>query len=111
MTDWYILRALFLFVYILLVVFTCDDGAGYRSANLPLRGRKGTVWEGGVRVPAFLSGPPLAQHSSLPPGHTSTALTHITDWFPTILRLAGHNISGIETDGVDLWPAVTQGYN
>eukprot|EP00090_Calanus_glacialis_P012886 TRINITY_DN21515_c0_g1_i1.p1 TRINITY_DN21515_c0_g1~~TRINITY_DN21515_c0_g1_i1.p1 ORF type:complete len:501 (-),score=111.45 TRINITY_DN21515_c0_g1_i1:46-1548(-) len=91
-----------------LVIFTSDNGSGYRTANAPLRGKKGSVYEGGVRVPAFLHGPPLTDHMNAEPGYTSTALTHITDWFPTLLKLAGHNLT-TKTDGVDLWPAISSG--
>ena len=48
------------------------------------KGAKGQVFEGGTRVPGFI-------HSSLLPlnGYISTDLIHITDWFPTLLRIAG----------------------
>ena len=91
-----------------LLIFTSDNGSGYRSANAPLRGKKGSVYEGGVRVPAFIHGPPLANNMNTRPGYTSTALTHITDWFPTILKLAGHSLN-TTTDGVDIWPAISSG--
>jgi len=91
-----------------LVIFTSDNGSGFRNANAPLRGKKGSVYEGGVRVPAFIHGPPLTDHMTEKPGLTSSALIHITDWFPTLLRLAGHNLT-TKTDGVDLWAAVTSG--
>jgi len=90
-----------------LIVFTSDNGSGYRPANLPLRGKKGSVFEGGVRVPAFLHGVPLAKATLTRP-HTSDALAHITDWLPTLLGLAGAPPT-IPTDGFDLWPALTQG--
>jgi len=91
-----------------LIVFTSDNGSGYRPANLPLRGRKGSVFEGGVRVPAFLHGPPLTSAMSVAPGTRSQALAHITDWLPTLLGLAG-GAPTFPLDGLDLWPALTLG--
>ena len=91
-----------------LVIFTSDNGSGFRSANAPLRGKKGSVYEGSVRVPAFIHGQPLLNHMTVKLGYTSKALTHITDWFPTLLGVARHNLT-TNTDGVDIWPAISSG--
>jgi arylsulfatase A-like enzyme len=37
-----------------LVIFTSDNGGEWLSRNLPLFHRKGTLWEGGIRVPLVL---------------------------------------------------------
>ena len=55
--------------------------------------------EGGVRVPAFI-------HSPLLPitGKVSDSMVHVSDWYPTFLRLAGESaeaVSALELDGVD----------
>ena len=62
-------------------------------------GYKGSLYEGGVRVPAFI-------HSALltNSGVVSEAMTHVTDWYPTFLRLAGESkevVAGLGLDGVD----------
>ena len=40
-----------------IVIFTNDNGGEWLSRNAPLFHRKGTVWEGGIRVPAILRWP------------------------------------------------------
>jgi arylsulfatase A-like enzyme len=40
-----------------LVIFTNDNGGEWLSRNAPLFNRKGTVWEGGIRVPAIVRCP------------------------------------------------------
>lgn len=77
-----------------LLVFTSDHGAtfeqGNRGAsnaldsNRPFRGHKRTLWEGGVRVPAFAYWP-----GHVPAGVSSPAVFHMTDLFPTFLAAAG----------------------
>ena len=62
-------------------------------------GFKSTIYEGGTRVPGFIHSPLLYKS-----GYVSQALTHVTDWFPTILRLAGapeKAIQDLAIDGVD----------
>ena len=74
------------------------------GSNWPLRGGKGTHWEGGVRVPGFISGGYLP-HSQR--GKRLKGMVHLVDWYATILGLAGliddDNIIS-PVDGVDLWP-------
>ena len=69
----------------LLIVTTDNGGApddgGY---NWPLRGEKGSLWEGGVRGVGFVHGNMLQRT-----GVTCSELFHVTDWYPTLLYLAG----------------------
>ncbi|GFY45062.1 arylsulfatase B [Trichonephila inaurata madagascariensis] len=72
-------------------VFASDNGGetnlnknGYAS-NYPLRGKKFTIWEGGIRVPAFIWSPLL----QLREPRISNQLMHVTDWLPTLYTAAG----------------------
>ena len=68
------------------VVFLSDNGAGSEDGNKPFSGTKGTLGEGGVRVPALISSPLLSPQVR---GAKVDNMTHITDIFPTLLHLAG----------------------
>lgn len=91
-----------------LTVFTSDNGAPFdergSSGNLPLRGQKHTLWEGGVRVPAFLHGPAIG----VPAGKVTHRLVAHVDWLPTLLlRGQGSLSQPLPLDGVDQWAALT----
>jgi len=69
--------------------------------NRPLRGWKGDLYEGGIRVPAFASWPGV-----LKPGHVDAPI-HIVDWMPTLCSLAGHSPErDLKWDGRNIWPIV-----
>jgi arylsulfatase A-like enzyme len=66
------------------VIFTSDNGGERYSDMGPYSKRKMTLWEGGIRVPAFIRWPGKIA------GGTSTDQAAITmDWTATILSLAG----------------------
>ena len=77
-----------------LIVFMSDNGGNPSSAgyNWPLKGAKGTLWEGGIRSASFLSGGYLRKS-----GFESHALVHVTDWYPTLLNLAQQGMPGRDT--------------
>jgi arylsulfatase A-like enzyme len=67
-----------------LVLFFSDNGGARHMRNDPLRGGKGTVWEGGHRVPAIAWWPGTIQK-----GSKSDALCSSLDVMPTMFELAG----------------------
>lgn len=89
-----------------IIIFASDNGAPTVGSlrnwgvNLPLRGKKNTPWEGGVRVPAFI------WHSSFRP-RVWNGLMHITDWLPTLTAAAGGSINR-QIDGVNQWDSIVQ---
>lgn len=84
-----------------LVVFLSDNGGPTReltSSNRPLRGEKGQLLEGGVRVP-FL----MRWKDRLPTGHVESRMVSSLDIVATAVRLAnGREAAAL--DGVNLLP-------
>lgn len=70
--------------------------------NQPLRGWKGDLYEGGIRVPAFVNWP-----GHVPAGRTLDLPTHVVDWLPTLLHAARGKPDQFEAaEGIDLWPTL-----
>ena len=94
-----------------LVMFFCDNGSGggrRGSTALPgqlaLRGGKGSVLEGGIRVPAVLRWPGVIRA-----GTTCSQLISAQDLFPTFAAAAGIEPANQKPlDGVNCWPAIVQ---
>jgi len=80
------------------VIFTSDHGAnGNGGSNGPFRGSKGSLWEGGVRIPCLLHWP-----GTIPEASVSSALTVNIDLLPTIAAVADIDPPTDRTiDGVD----------
>src|SRR5205823_7373646 len=72
-----------------LVIFLTDNGVGGIRFNAGLRNRKGTVYEGGIRVPCYVRWPGHAK----PGTAIDTPLAHI-DMTPTLLDAAGVRSNG-----------------
>jgi arylsulfatase A-like enzyme len=88
-----------------LVIFHSDNGAppGNGSSNTPLRGHKGTLWEGGIRAPFVMQ-----WKATLPAGHVMDAPVLSLDLLPTALAAAKvHVPAEAKFDGVNLLPYLT----
>ncbi len=82
-----------------LVVFSSDNGGGNASIQEPLRGNKGSYYEGGVRVPFIVRWPGKTRA-----GVNNTPIINL-DLYPTFATLAGAKIpSNKVLDGENLLP-------
>ena len=82
-----------------LVVFSSDNGGHTHSRNAPMRDFKGTIWEGGTRVPCIARWP-----GHLPAGATTSQVAITMDWTATFRRIAGLGTDPAGEDGLDLLP-------
>lgn len=90
-----------------LLVWSSDNGAGRNvgGSNLPLRGGKGNVFEGAIRVPAAVRWP-----GALPEGERFDQMITALDWFPTLVSAAGIATASEQPfDGLDMWRALRSG--
>ncbi|MCX7005981.1 MAG: sulfatase-like hydrolase/transferase [Kiritimatiellaeota bacterium] len=88
-----------------IVVFTSDNGATKDGSNLPLKGGKHSIYEGGVRLPTVIHWPreQLA-------GRSWDGLCGALDMFPTLLAMAGGQMPATRPlDGKNIWPALRAG--
>ena len=82
-----------------LVIFTSDNGGlstseGSPTSNLPLRGGKGWMYEGGIREPFLIRWPGVAEA-----GATIETPVMTTDILPTVCEAAGVSMTGAAADG------------
>jgi arylsulfatase A-like enzyme len=93
-----------------LVIFTSDNGGlstseGWPTSNLPLRGGKGWMYEGGIREPLLVRWPAVVKAGSV----VSTPVSS-PDFFPTLLEAAGAKPQpGQVLDGASLVPLLDGG--
>jgi arylsulfatase A len=103
-----------------LVIFSSDNGttlprpgdpnfhvggadAKFFNSTAGLRGYKGSVYEGGIRVPMIARLP-----GRIPAGRVCDAPGYFADWFPTLCEATGFDTPpGL--DGESLWPVLTGG--
>ncbi len=102
-----------------IVIFTSDNGTArpgkdpdfhtggvdplFFHSTAGLRGYKGSVNEGGIRVPAIVRWP-----GKIKAGTSTSAPSYFPDWFPTLCAIAKVE-SPENLDGSDLTPALTEG--
>lgn len=83
-----------------IVIFMTDNGTAGNGYNVGMRGRKGSMYEGGQRVPCFIRWP-----GYLPAGRDFHGLTAHIDLAPTLLEFCGiPTPPGVEFDGISLAP-------
>jgi arylsulfatase A len=103
-----------------IVLFTSDNGPAFFNPsrqlepgednfnerfNCGMRGSKGWIYEGGIRVPMIARFPDRIQTN-----HLNDDLVHFTDWLPTLIGLTGiDRLEGPKFDGHDLSPLLLGG--
>lgn len=88
-----------------LVIFLSDNGGPTEeltSSNAPLRGGKGQVFEGGIRIPYLVQ-----WKSRIAAGRTVDDPVISLDLLPTMLEAAGLPSTNVRMDGVSLLPLLT----
>ena len=89
------------------IFFCSDNGACKQGSNAPLHGFKGSLWEGGHRVPAIASWP-----GRIRPGTICHQTVLGMDLFPTLASIAGATVpAGLDLDGTNLLGLLTEGGN
>ncbi|WP_081826136.1 arylsulfatase B [Candidatus Phaeomarinobacter ectocarpi] len=73
------------------------------SSNLPLQGGKGSLWEGGMRVPSLVHWPGVLAPCK------SEQMIAVQDVLPTVLAISSTPVSTGELDGRSVWPALAGG--
>jgi arylsulfatase A-like enzyme len=94
-----------------LIIFSSDNGGPNPKAlstNGTLRAGKGTIYEGGTRVCACANWP-----GQIPAGITVNEPMHVSDWYPTLVKLGGGSLEPakqpLPLDGRDVWAMIVRG--
>jgi len=85
-------------------IFSTDNGGAVKgSSNLPLKGKKEQLYEGGIRGVGFVNSPFIQQKG------VSTRLMYISDWFATIMHMAGlKNQIPSDVDSYNVWHSISR---
>ncbi|MBN38923.1 MAG: N-acetylgalactosamine-6-sulfatase [Opitutae bacterium] len=85
-----------------IVIFLSDNGGGGAADNFPLRGNKGQMFEGGIRVPCIVRWPAM-----LPAGETCDEFLTSLEVFPTLCEaVEAKKPKGVKLDGFDMIPVL-----
>jgi arylsulfatase A len=85
-----------------IVIFTNDNGGEWLSRNAPLFHHKGSVWEGGIRVPAIIRWP-----GRIPAGRVSGQVGITMDLTVSILAATGTSVPAeARLEGINLLPVL-----
>jgi arylsulfatase A-like enzyme len=85
-----------------IVIFTNDNGGEWLSRNTPLFHHKGSVWEGGIRVPAIVRWP-----GRIPPGGVAGQVGITMDLTASILAATRTPVpADARLEGIDLFPVL-----
>lgn len=103
-----------------LIVFMSDNGGTFNpmfagegdmssvkipNDNGPYRDGKGSLYEGGTRVVAMAN-----WRGHIEAGSIRDQMIHITDWYPTLINLAGGQTSKAKPlDGMNVWSTISEG--
>lgn len=90
-----------------LVIFTSDNGpwlsyGDHSGSAAPYREGKGTVWEGGTRVPCLMQWPEKIPANSVCKNRLMTI-----DLLPTIAHLVDATLPQNKIDGLNVWPLIS----
>ena len=85
-----------------IVLFLSDNGGSGNGDNAPLKGSKGTMWEGGLRVPFI-----IRWSGKVPAGRVTDEFLTSLELVPTLLSAAGaKGPEGVKLDGFDMLPVL-----
>lgn len=89
-----------------LICFCSDNGPELETPGSPdrFKGKKRSLYEGGIRVPSVLCWP-----NKIKGGSVSSVPCSTNDYLPTLLEIAGISSGNLIFDGESIWPVITQG--
>ncbi len=95
-----------------LILFASDNGSANPLGQPVLRETKGSLYEGGVRVPMIAawakSAPesPSQKNNPIQAGGRTGSMAHVRDFYTTVLDAAGLSVDRPATDSASLWPTL-----